>query len=250
MSIQEKLVSFALERAYPYIKEQPPIKDFPDRISFILVGSSATGFCDEWSDVDICLLCGKDVFDTISEGTRWVEGRPTEVILDGTQLHYYAVSTDTLERKIAEADESACYVYGTAKVIDDAAGLYRSIAEKLRDPELLARRYAKETDMLRRRQRALHYVLDREKDPMARIGICAELIERLLKCTALCDGREYDCRKRLYQTALQGAAGEALKPDVDKLFSLIGPVCYAENKAEAFEFARVFDSCVDRVTRA
>ncbi len=104
MSIQKQLISFAFERAYPYIIEQPTIKGFLSQISFILVGSAATGLCNAGSDVDICLICDQNTYDTISVGTRWLDGRPTEVILDGTQPHYYAISTESLNRKIAELD--------------------------------------------------------------------------------------------------------------------------------------------------
>lgn len=104
MSIQKQLISFAFERAYPYIIEQPTIKGFLSQISFILVGSAASGLCNAGSDVYICLICDQNTYDTISVGTRWLDGRPTEVILDGTQLHYYAISTESLNRKIAELD--------------------------------------------------------------------------------------------------------------------------------------------------
>ena len=146
MSIQKQLISFAFEKAYPYIVEQPLIKDYLSKISFILVGSSATGLCNAESDVDICLICNQEIYEIISVDTRWINGRPTEVILDGTQLHYYAVSTDSLDKKIAEMDELACYVYGNALVIDDTTGQYKRVAEKIHDPSLQVQRFNKEID--------------------------------------------------------------------------------------------------------
>jgi len=243
MSIQKQLISFAFEKAYPYIMEQPVIKEYLSQISFILVGSAATGLCNAESDVDICLICNREMFDIISVGTRWLEGRPTEVILDGTQLHYYAISTDSLDKKIDEMDERACYVYGNAVVIEDTTGQYSQIAKKIHDPSLLSRRFEKEIDMLRRRGRALHYVMNGDTDPMVRIEICTEILKRLLMCISLFDGREYDSRKRLYQTALLGKAGNVLKPKIDTMFSLLGTVCLVEKHKENTEFLVLFDEC-------
>lgn len=247
MSIQERLITFAYEKAYPYIKEQPRIKEYLSEISFILVGSAATGLCNQKSDVDICLICNQEIYDVISEGTRWLNGRPTELILDGTQIHYYAMSVENLDKKINELDALTFYVYGNAIVIDDTNGQYKKIAEKIHNPELLSERFKTELDMLVRRGRSLHYVLENDIDPMARIEICAEIIKRLLICIALFDGNECDVRKRLYQTALIGKAGNILKNKIDVMISLIGIACKTENRKEA-EFLELFDYCIEYIS--
>lgn len=247
MSIQEQLISFAFKMAYPFIIEQPTIKEYLSRISFILVGSAATGLCNADSDVDICLICDQKTFDTISVGTRWINGRPTEVVLDGTQLHYYAISTDSLDKQIAEMDDLALYVYGNSIVIDDTTGQYKRIAEKIHNPALLSQRFANEIDMLGRRRKALYYVMNNDTDPMARIEICTEIMKRLLMCIALFDGREYDRRKRLYRTALLGATGNVLKTKIDTMLTLLGTACKAENHKEATKFLRLFDDCFDYI---
>ena len=244
VSVQEKLIAFAFEKAYPYIIEQPVIKEYLSGIGFILVGSSATGLCNEESDVDICMLCNQEVYDSISVGTRWKEGRPTEVILDGIQLHYYAVNIKEIVEKIADMDERACYVYGNAIVIKDIADRYKYIAEKIHSPELLNHRFDKEYDMLKRRQGAVKSVLCRDTDPMSRLRLGAEIIERLLKCIALNDGREYDPRKRLYRTALIGTTGSILKPYVDTMISLSGSICQVPNQKETDAFLEALDYCI------
>ncbi len=243
MSIQKQLISFAFDKAYPYIIEQPTIKNNLSQISFILVGSAATGLCNAGSDVDICLICDQDTYDTISVGTRWLDGRPTEVILDGTQLHYYAISTESIYRKIAELDGHTFYVYGNAIVIDDTTGQYKLIADKIHDPLLLSKRFESEIEMLGRRKRALHYVLNNDIDPMARLEICSEIIKRLLICIALYNGRECDSRKRLYRTALLGTTGIMLQSKIDAMISLIGTACRTENTLAATEFLELFDFC-------
>ena len=245
MSVQEKLKAFAFEKAYPYIIEQPVIKEYLSEIGFILVGSSATGLCNEESDVDICLLCTREVYDSISAGTRWNEGRPTEVILDGTQLHYYAVSVEELDSKIADMDERVCYIYGNAIVIKDTADRYKRIADKIHLPEMLKQRFDKEFDMLKRRRGAVQSVLRRDTDPMLRLELGTEIIGRLLKCIALYDGREYEPRKRLYQTALLGPTGILLKSYVDTMISLSGSICQVSNQKEADAFLETLDHCID-----
>lgn len=245
MSVQNQLVSFAFEKAYPYMKEQPKIKEYLSQISFILVGSAATGLCNSDSDVDICLLCNQKIYDEISKDTRWNNGCPTEVILDGTQLHYYAISVESLHKKIDEMDALALYVYSNAMVIDDSNGQYQQIAERIHAPEVLFQRFQNESDMLRRRRGALHYVLNNDTDPMVRMEICTEIIKRLLICIALFDGNECDSRKRTYQTALLGNAGKSLKSKIDEMFLLIGKVCKKENEIEVTEFLRLFDDCFE-----
>ena len=249
MSVQEKLKAFAFEKAYPYIIEQPVIKEFLSKIGFILVGSSATGLCNEESDVDICLLCTREVYDSISAGTRWNEGRPTEVILDGTQLHYYAVSVEELDSKIADMDERVCYIYGNAIVIKDTADRYKRIADKIHLPEMLKQRFDKEFDMLKRRRGAVQTVLRRDTDPMLRLELGTEITGRLLKCIALYDGREYEPRKRLYQTALLGSTGILLKSYVDTMISLSGSICQASNQKEADAFLEILDYCINHISK-
>lgn len=248
MSIQEQLISFAFDKAYPYILDQPHIRDYAPRISFILVGSAATGLCTAESDVDICLVCDQDTYDIISIDTRWLDGRPTQVILDGTQLHYYAISTDSLNNKIADLDDLTLYVYGNALVIDDTAGHYKPISEKIHDSTTLSQRFERELDMLGRRRRSLHYVLTSNTDPMARIEMCTEIVKRLLMCIALFDGHEYDRRKRLYRTALCGPTGNMLQSRIDTLLFLLGTACRSDNTEEAKAFLDTFDFCFDYIS--
>ena len=248
MSIQEKLITFAFEKAYPYIIEQAFIKDHLSKISFILVGSAATGLCKVDSDVDICLICDQGTFESIAVGTRWLNGRPTEVIIDGMQLHYYGISIDSLNKKIADMDNHALYVYRNAIVINDTTGHYKQIADRICNPVLLAERRNHEVEMLRRRKISLHYVLNGDTDPMVRIELCSELLKRLLICIALFDDRECDCWKRTYQTALLGNAGMELAPKVDEMFALLGAVANPDNHKDATKFLMHFDDCFDRIS--
>ena len=153
-----------------------------------------------------------------------------------------------LIEKIAELDGLTFYVYGNAIVIDDATGQYKQIADKIHDPSLLSQRFGNEIEMLGRRKRALHYVLNNDIDPMARLEMCSEIIKRLLVCIALYDGREYDSRKRLYRTALLGATGNLLQSKIDEMISLVGTACRTENAMAATEFLELFDYCFDYIS--
>lgn len=248
MDIQEKLISFALQKAYPYIIVQPVIRDHLSKISFVLVGSAATGLCNAESDVDICLICDQNTYDVISLGTRWSNGRPTEVIIDGMQLHYYGISKEALNKKIIDLDYQTFYVYSNGIVINDAAGHYKQITDRISAPVLRSQRFRKEFDMLGRRKNALHYVLNSDTDPVVRIELCTELLKRLLICVALFDGRECDSRKRPYRTSLLGPTGISLTPKIDALFALLGVVYQSDNHINAQKFLELFEDCFHRIS--
>lgn len=248
MNIQQKLTAFAFEKAYPYIMARPEIAARRRAFSVLLVGSAATGLCTERSDVDICLLCDQKTYMELADGKRWLEGRPTEVILDGTQLHYYAVSSDTLYQKVRDLDDVTFYVYKNAVVMDDACGRYRELSERICGESIQILRLQKALDMLGRRRRALHQVLREQPDPITRIDLAAELLKRLIKCIALYDRCEFDARKRLYQTALLGPTGKLLKPEVDHMLTLLGRISDAGDLAAANAFLDCFEQCYARIT--
>lgn len=247
MNIQKKLMDFAFGQAYPYILSQPEIAAHRDAFSVLLVGSAATGLCTEQSDVDICLLCDQKTYGQLAEGKRWLEGRPTEVILDGTQLHYYAVSSDALYQKIQDLDDVTFYVYKNAVVMDDTCGRYRELSERICGESIQILRLQKALDHLGRRRRALQYVLREQQDPITRMDIAAELLKHLLKCIALYDHQEFDIRKRLYQTALAGSTGTELRPKVDAMLALLGRIPNSDDHAAADAYLSCFEACYSRI---
>lgn len=247
MTIQDKLKQFAYNTAYPYIMQQPNIERYLKDICFLLVGSSATGLCTEHSDVDICLLCKQEVFDDISVDTKWLEGKPTEVIIDGIQLHYYAMSINTVVDKIKSFDDITLYVYSNACVMKDNADIYSDIFILINSDEIKGPRYNKAVDTLTRRRRALEQVLKREQDPILRIRISLELVEHLIVCIALKDDLQFDKRKRLYQTALQGNRGSKLRPQIDKLLLLLGEIGDYSAAQNTADFLIIFDYCISYI---
>lgn len=247
IDIQKKLMKFAFETAYPYIIEQSIIKDHFDSISFILVGSTTTGLCTVDSDVDICLLCPQNIFDIIAINTKWINGRPTEVVIDGIQLHYYAISIESVIRNIEKMDDRTLYVYGTAVVINDSPKLFNNIQKLIVNPELIEKRKNSTFDMLTRRNRALKQVLLKERDPILRLRMCLELIDLLLAAIALTDNQQFDKRKKFYITALKGQCGMKLMNKIDSLLSLLGNVSNVGDMKTTNKFLEIFDYCIHSI---
>lgn len=106
MTIQNKLLEFANEIALPYLLNHEDFQPYKASIDILLVGSSATGLCDEKSDVDICILCNEKVLNEISMKNEWNKGKPSEIIINGIQLHYYATSLENIHNKLKDFNES------------------------------------------------------------------------------------------------------------------------------------------------
>ena len=159
MTIQDKLKKFAFGTGYNYIIEQQKFKDNFDKICFLLVGSVATGLCSIDSDVDICMLCERETFEKISVDTKWQMGCPTEIIIDGIQLHYYAISTESVIDKINKFDDITFYVYGTATVIGGNSMIFDKITKLINSTDIKTSRFNIAINMLNRRTKALNQVL-------------------------------------------------------------------------------------------
>lgn len=244
MTDQERLYAFAKNIAYPFIREQPFYADNADRCSVLLVGSTATGLCSESSDVDICILCNECVFENIANGTHWVSGRPSEVRIADTQLHYYAISYERLLEKLNGLDDISFYVYGTAIPFCDESGLFEKLKETIHSAQLYSARKEKAYDVLTRRNRAMRAIFKQESDPLMRMRIALEMIEHVLTATALSDNVLFDVRKRFFSTALTGTNGDVLKARIEMLTGLVSDIRGKSNGNAAFAFMQIMDSCI------
>lgn len=155
--VQTRLLEFARNEALPYLVQHPKFSDYIGRLSFILVGSSATGLCRPDSDVDIAVVCVKELFDKISKETRWLEGRPSQEIINGVQLHYYAISFEIIEEKFEQLDDLYLYVYSNCIILQDANNQYakRIKTNDSRIAEIRRARIEGKLDMLLRRSKVL-----------------------------------------------------------------------------------------------
>ena len=223
--VQERLREFARSMALPYLMELPKIKPHTANLSFVLVGSAAAGLCREDSDVDIAIVCDKATCEYVSEGQSWSEGRPTLVRIQGTQLHYYAISFEQIEAKMAVLDDGALYLYGTAIIISDPSRRYESLLSRLKGLGCGTRKERLEgkMDMLLRRMRALEGCMSQDNpDELVIAEIYLEIIRRMLKIVALLDDISFNPRKRLFTTALMGRLGQRLEGVIRGLLSRVG----------------------------
>ncbi len=100
--IQSELQEYAKSKCLPYLLDLPRFASSIEQLSFIIVGSVATGLCEENSDIDIAIVCDGEIYETISYETQWDSGRPSETRMDGIQLHYYGITFEKIESRTSE----------------------------------------------------------------------------------------------------------------------------------------------------
>lgn len=235
---QSRLQEFARSKCLPYLLNLLNFEPYLGQLSFILVGSVATGFCNEDSDIDIAIVCDEETYQVISKDTPWNAGRPSETEIDGVQLHYYAITFDNVESKLRELDDVYLYVYSNAIVLRDPGNQYTKRFSRLtsRVSEVRKQRLEGKLDMLIRRSRALKSALV-EKDILSIGRICLELITLCLKVIALLDDIPFDSRKRLFTTALKGTLGQQVEDKIRQLFSSLGTVGQLRDDLDFANFA-------------
>lgn len=246
--VQIKLQEFAKKQALPYLNEHPKFKDYIGKLSFILVGSAATGLCRPDSDVDIAIVCEKEIYNEISCETRWLDGRPTEEIINGIQLHYYAISFDLIEEKFNELDDLYLYVYSNCIILQDVDNKFakRIKSKDSKTSEIRKIRLEGKLDMLLRRSKALEYCMNSNEDILVSIEICFEIIKLSLKITALLDNVDFEPRKRLFNTALTGKTGEIVKDKIRQLFYTIGLIGTSKEK---IKFPKEITEIIDKLSK-
>lgn len=222
--IQTKFIEFARNEALPYLVQLPRFSDCINRLSFILVGSSATGLCRPDSDVDIAVVCDKELYDKISKETRWMEGRPSQEVINGIQLHYYAISFEEIDERFNQLNDLYLYVYSNCIVLQDPNDRYiKTIkAKDSKTVEIRRARTEGKLDILLRRSKVLEYCINKNEDVIAIMEIFLEVIKLSLKVTALLDNIDFEPRKRLFNTALSGKTGHIVEEKFRQLFYAIG----------------------------
>jgi predicted nucleotidyltransferase len=231
-----------------YLVTRQEIAAHEDRITFLLVGSVATGLCREDSDIDIALLCDQDVYKAISKETQWATGRPTEATVEHTQLHYYGITFGEVTARLQDLDDIYLYVYSDAVVLQDKQDNYTHRLSKLLSTgsDVRRQRIEGKLDMLMRRRRALRFCLQ-EGDPITVAKISLENIVLCLKVIALLDDVSFDPRKRFFRTALSGPLGIRHAKDVRQLFHELGALDALgnENNGRAFGLPAKLDTITD-----
>lgn len=251
--VHKKLLDTAKTRCLPYLTNRDCIAPYRDRIAFVLVGSVATGLCREGSDIDIALVCDKDVFEAISPDTSWSLGRPTETIIDGTQLHYYGKSYEQISARLQSLDDVYLYVYTHTIVLQDTQDNYAERLSKMLadNPDIRKQRIEGKLDMLLRRSRALTSGIQ-EGDPVAIANVSLQVITLCLKVIALLDDVPFDPRKHFFKTALSGELGMRLTGDIRHLFNELGKLGNIDNVDDigTFELPRKLQTITDVLCNA
>ena len=246
--IHKKLLDTARNRCLPYLTSREGIAFYRDRIAFVLVGSVATGLCREGSDIDIALVCDKDVYEAISSDTSWSLGRPTETRIDGTQLHYYGISFEQILARLKSLDDVYLYVYTHTIVLEDTQGNYSGrLSKMLADGSgVRKQRIEGKLDMLLRRSHALTSGIQ-EGDPVAIAKVSLQVITLCLKVIALLDDVPFDPRKHFFKTALSGELGMRLTDDIRHLFHELGKLGSIDDvdDSETFELPRKLQMITD-----
>ena len=207
--LQRQLQEWAANQALPFVLRTEELS--PRSVSVLVVGSVAAGNCHPNSDVDIAILCRQRVFARISQGKPWVAGRPTEVRVEGRQLHYFAESVGSVRERLLNLKDKTHYVYGTAFPLLDKPRLYsEGIAQLVNSEALRKARLEGKLDMFLRRLGALRNAAW-ESEPLVLSKMSLEIVSLALKVIALLDGVPFDPRKRLMETALRGPLGRQLK---------------------------------------
>jgi len=222
----------------PHLITLERFRDHLDLLSFMLVGSVATGQDDQNSDVDIAVVCERGVYDSISGSTDWDQGRPTEQQLDGVQLQYYGISFEQIEKRLSELDDAYLYVYSNAIALRDPNGQYFGRLKPLLagSPGVRKSRIEGKLDMLIRRAHAMRQAIE-TGDIISIAQVCLELLRRSLELVALLDRIEFDPRKRLFMTALRGELGRELESAFRRLVSSLGELGDFHDYADLARFS-------------
>lgn len=218
MSLRDYLERWARTTGLPHVLAAEGLDDGGTQMSALLVGSVATGLCQEGSDVDIALLCDASTYARLSPWRDWLRNRPTELRFGKQQLHYYAATFDEVLRRVDDLDDRSLYVYGTAKVLLDPGGLFASrVVPAIQRPGLRKERLEGKLDMLLRRTKALSGEAKRRANALVLAEMSLEVSSLALKVIALLDDIPFDPRKRLVETALAGPHGQEMAGPVAEM---------------------------------
>ncbi len=249
MKTHEKLLSFTHNIALPYILELPLLQEYLNEIDILLVGSAATGLCTEKSDVDICILCSGTIYSKISKDTNWSQGRPSKIVINEIQLHYYAINVEVIKKSICQHNDLSYYIYSTAKILYKKGNHFDELRTCMDSYLSSKKRITLTYNKLTSRRRALDSIFADSDDPVLRISIVLEILELVLYNIANMDRIAYNRRKRLYKTSLRGKLGQLLKPKIDSLVKLVSLVSDSNQSDFVSTFLSILDNTIEAISQ-
>ncbi len=247
-----KLLDMARTQCLSYVLNLPGFQPQVDRLLVLLVGSVATGLWREDSDIDIAVICEDEIYQLISRNENWENGRPSEIEIDGVQLHYYAITFEKIEQKLKQLDDIYLYVYSNVVVMHDPANLYQrhmgnfiSSAQNVRKARIEGK-----LDMLLRRATGVQQCI-KQQDIVVTGCVCFEIVKMCLKICALLDDIPFDSRKRFFITATRGRLGGRCEGLIRQLICDIGTLgtLRESDDFEKFNFPRTLDKIVNIFTQ-
>lgn len=248
MEIQEKLYTFARFVACPYVRNLDAVKPHLYNLSIILVGSVATGICSEKSDVDLCILCTRKVYNEIFPKIEWNSGKYMELTISGIKTRYYLECIEDICDGLLKNDDLMFYLYNYAKILDDISGAYKNLRKFIVEQQITAKRKKHVNNSMIKRRRALTKYLDMYTDPFGRLMVVQDTIRTLLRAIASYDNIPFDPKKHPYHTALAGSTGTVLKPCIDDLLNSIPRVINDGDESARKEFIMLVDNCISAIS--
>lgn len=152
----------AANLAAEMFRDHPIFPRFADDLVVLLVGSTAYGFADEHSDVDVCVFCADGSFEELTSDTRAaglrVEPPPNETLIRGVPVHYFVQPFAMLEQAAETLDDGGLYMLRYARAVHDGGGRFSALAART-DPlldETLTRKVDWAQSLLLQRVHVVH----------------------------------------------------------------------------------------------
>lgn len=248
MEIQEKLYTFAKFVACPYVRNLDAVRPHLYNVSIVLVGSVATGICSEKSDVDLCVLCTRKIYNEIFPLIEWNSGKYMELTISGIKTRYYLGCIEDVCDGLLKNDDLIFYLYNYAKVLDDISGAYKNLRKFIAEQQIIAKRKKHVNNSMIKRRRALTKYLDMYTDPFGRLMVAQDTIRTLLRAIASYDNIPFDPKKHPYHTALAGSTGSVLKPCINDLLNSIPRIIKDGDEVARKEFIMLVDNCISAIS--
>lgn len=184
-------------------------------VAIMLVGSSAAGYADGESDLDLEIVAPGDAAAEIERGVREAAALPpdhdlfVEFETEGIRGHYAVISREDLEHRVRTCDDVALWRMQRCSILHDPAGWLRDLGRIAVYP----------ADVLRARQRRQYIVMAerrnqmkaplRRADRVAAALLFTQMAQAALRASLLLDGRPYPYDKWLAAEAGGTETGRA-----------------------------------------
>lgn len=234
VSVSQELLQKAIEITEKAFREKTAFGPHWQSLGVVLSGSAPTEYADQYSSVDLVLLCPKKKYEEIKakladEGIQLgpVSFEPeafVEEVADGRRLNYNVYPVEAVREALADYDDLALSVFARAVSLHDPARLVERLEEYRRLPsDVIASKVRYRYQQIRQRQASLAWNL-RRGQPFAFLENLLNFLSHAFTVCMLLDGEPPLGRKWLFMGALRTETGIMIRPQVFELFSSLGDV--------------------------